>query len=99
MSGETFAFLKKELGTGRTVDLVLVVAFYCGVVRLLETLEVDVEPTISPGSTPSRSTERAAARPVSGFQSVSRPPQGRPQGFRDAGPAAPAARCRSCCRA
>ena len=48
MSGETFAFLEKELGTPRTVDLVLVVAFYCGVVRLLETLEVDVEPDYQP---------------------------------------------------
>ena len=36
------------LGTARTVDLVLVVAFYCGVVRLLETLEVDVEPDYQP---------------------------------------------------
>ncbi len=48
MSGETFAFLEHELGTARTVDLVLVVAFYCGVVRLLETLEVDVEPDYQP---------------------------------------------------
>ena len=48
MSGETFAFLEHELGAARTVDLVLVVAFYCGVVRLLETLEVDVEPDYQP---------------------------------------------------
>ena len=48
MSGETFAFLEQDLGTARTVDLVLVVAFYCGVVRLLETLEVDVEPDYQP---------------------------------------------------
>jgi len=48
MSADTFAFLKEALGTPRTVDLVLVIAFYCGVVRLLETLEVDVEPDYQP---------------------------------------------------
>lgn len=48
MSEETFALLERELGAARVVDLVLVIAFYCGVVRLLETLEVDVEPDYQP---------------------------------------------------
>ena len=48
MSPETFSGLKADLGDARAVDLVLVIAFYCGVVRLLETLEVDVEPEYAP---------------------------------------------------
>ena len=48
MSEETFGALREALGEARLVDLVLVVAFYCGVVRLLATLEVDVEPDYQP---------------------------------------------------
>ncbi len=44
VSPETFAILERELDNERLVDLVITIAFYCGVVRLLATLEVDVEP-------------------------------------------------------
>ncbi len=43
-SAETFAILEEGLDNERLVDLVITIAFYCGVVRLLATLEVDVEP-------------------------------------------------------
>jgi len=42
-SASTFAVLQRHLDTESLVDLVMTVAFYCGVVRLLATLEVDVE--------------------------------------------------------
>lgn len=41
---QTFAILRDALDTECLVDLVLTVSFYCGVVRLLETLEIEVEP-------------------------------------------------------
>jgi alkylhydroperoxidase family enzyme len=44
MSDETFATLERELGRQNVIDLALVIAFYCGVVRLLATLQIDVEP-------------------------------------------------------
>ena len=43
-SAETFAALKAHFDSELLVDLVMTIAFYCGVVRLLATLEVDVEP-------------------------------------------------------
>jgi alkylhydroperoxidase family enzyme len=42
-TGETFATLDRELDAECLVDLVMTIAFYCGVVRLLATLEIDVE--------------------------------------------------------
>lgn len=44
MSSETFDALRPHLDPALLTDLTVVVAFYCGVVRLLATLEVDVEP-------------------------------------------------------
>ncbi len=42
-SAETFAFLKGKLSPEHLTDLCVTIAFYCGVVRLLATLEIDVE--------------------------------------------------------
>lgn len=42
-SAETFAVLKGQLDAECLTDLVVTIAFYCGVVRLLETLDIDVE--------------------------------------------------------
>ena len=39
----TFAELKKGLDNERLVDLLLTISFYCGVVRLLAALQIDVE--------------------------------------------------------
>ena len=36
--------MKASLNNECLVDLVLTISFYCGVVRLLETLEIEVEP-------------------------------------------------------
>jgi len=44
MSDETFAALERELGREQVIDLTLAVAFYNAVVRLLGTLQIDVEP-------------------------------------------------------
>jgi alkylhydroperoxidase family enzyme len=44
ISDETFAVLRAHLDEERIVDLVMIIAFYNGVVRLLESLEIDVEP-------------------------------------------------------
>ena len=44
VSAPTFAALRKHLDHERLVDLVMTIAFYCGVVRLLASLEIDVEP-------------------------------------------------------
>ena len=41
---DTFALLRSELGDEHLTDLVVTIAFYCGVVRLLATLGIDVEP-------------------------------------------------------
>jgi alkylhydroperoxidase family enzyme len=40
----TFAALRKELDEERMVDLVITISFYNAVVRLLASLEIDVEP-------------------------------------------------------
>jgi hypothetical protein len=44
MSAATFDALRPHLDAERLTDLVVAIAYYCGVVRLLATLEVDVEP-------------------------------------------------------
>ena len=40
---ETFALLRQELDDEHLTDLVVTIAFYNGLVRLLETMQVDVE--------------------------------------------------------
>jgi len=44
----TFEALRAELGDEHLTDLVVTIAFYCGVVRLLATLGIDVEPEYQP---------------------------------------------------
>ncbi|HEY2524099.1 MAG TPA: carboxymuconolactone decarboxylase family protein [Candidatus Binataceae bacterium] len=44
ISDATFAALRAELDNERLVDLVMTIAVYNGVVRLLATLQIDVEP-------------------------------------------------------
>jgi alkylhydroperoxidase family enzyme len=48
MSSATFDALRPHLDAELLTELTVVVAFYCGVVRLLATLEVDVEPDYEP---------------------------------------------------
>jgi len=43
LSEETFAELRKGLDHERIVDLLLIISIYCGVVRLLAALQIDVE--------------------------------------------------------
>ncbi len=44
VSDETFAALRAELDNERLLDLIMTIAIYNGVVRLLATLQIDVEP-------------------------------------------------------
>lgn len=44
MSDETFTTLERALGREQVVDLTLAIAFYNAVVRLLGSLQIDVEP-------------------------------------------------------
>lgn len=44
MSDETFAAIKQHLGNEEMTDLVLTIAFYCAVVRVLATMQIDNEP-------------------------------------------------------
>ena len=44
ISDETFGMLKEELDDRLLVDLVLVIGFYNGVVRMLASFDIDVEP-------------------------------------------------------
>ena len=44
MTDATFAALQSRLGNERVVDLTLVIGFYNAVVRVLATLQIDVEP-------------------------------------------------------
>jgi alkylhydroperoxidase family enzyme len=44
MSDATYAELEKVLGREKLIDLTLAIAFYNAVVRLLATLQIDVEP-------------------------------------------------------
>lgn len=48
MAPATFDALRPHLDNERLTDLVVTVAYYCGVVRLLATLEVEVEPDYQP---------------------------------------------------
>jgi len=43
-SGETYAALESELGRVHLIDLMMAIAFYNSVVRVLGTLQLDVEP-------------------------------------------------------
>ena len=43
MGGDTFAFLRQELGEEHLMDLMFAISFYCGVVRILASIEIDVE--------------------------------------------------------
>ncbi len=45
---ETVQTLSRHLDNECLVDLVITIAFYCGVVRLLATLDIDVEPEYLP---------------------------------------------------
>ena len=47
-SEQTFAALREKLGAERVTDLVLVIAFYNAVVRVLATLDIDVEDEYQP---------------------------------------------------
>jgi alkylhydroperoxidase family enzyme len=44
MAEETFAEIKQHLSDEQMVDLVLTIAFYCAVVRVLATMRIDNEP-------------------------------------------------------
>ena len=44
MSDETYAALERALGRAQIIDLTLTIAFYNAVVRVLGTLQIDVEP-------------------------------------------------------
>lgn len=48
MADATFARLQELLGNEQVVDLTIVIGFYCGVVRVLDTLKIDVEPEYMP---------------------------------------------------
>ena len=39
-----FNFLKRQFTNGHMIELILAIAFYCAVVRVLATLEIDIEP-------------------------------------------------------
>jgi alkylhydroperoxidase family enzyme len=45
---DTFVLLTRHLSEELMVELVLVIGFYCGVVRVLGSLEIDVEPDYQP---------------------------------------------------
>ncbi len=47
-SDETFAALRRSLGNKGVVDLVIAISFYCGMVRLLATLQIDVPDDLQP---------------------------------------------------
>ncbi len=48
MTEATFQALRAELGNEQVVELTIVIGFYCGVVRVLATLGIDVEPEYQP---------------------------------------------------
>jgi alkylhydroperoxidase family enzyme len=48
MAAPTFAWLQSAMGNEQVVDLTITIAFYCAVVRVLATLEIDVEPDYMP---------------------------------------------------
>lgn len=47
-SEETFNELKKNFPNDQVIDLVMATAFYCAVVRILATFQVDIEPEYQP---------------------------------------------------
>jgi alkylhydroperoxidase family enzyme len=67
MSDSTFAEIKKQLCDEHMTDLVLTIAFYCAVVRVLATMKIDNEPyykevlRASATAAPPRSPSRAKA--------------------------------------
>jgi hypothetical protein len=48
MSNQTFAALQQALGNELVVDLTITIAFYNAVVRVLATLQIDVEDDYMP---------------------------------------------------
>ena len=48
MTAPTFATIQSILGNEQAVDLTITIAFYCAVVRVLATLQIDVEPDYMP---------------------------------------------------
>lgn len=44
LSDETFAALKAELSSEHLIDLLMTIAFYCGIVRFLSAMRIDNEP-------------------------------------------------------
>jgi alkylhydroperoxidase family enzyme len=48
MTAPTFATIQSILGNELVVDLTITIAFYCAVVRVLATLQIDVEPDYMP---------------------------------------------------
>jgi alkylhydroperoxidase family enzyme len=48
MTGPTFTTLQSQLGNEQVVDLTLTIGFYNAVVRVLGTLQIDVEPEYQP---------------------------------------------------
>jgi alkylhydroperoxidase family enzyme len=48
VSAPTFAALRARLDAACVVDLIATIGFYCGVVRVLASLEIDVEPEFVP---------------------------------------------------
>jgi alkylhydroperoxidase family enzyme len=44
MSDATFAEIKQQLSNEQMTDLVVIIAFYCAVVRVLATMKMDNEP-------------------------------------------------------
>jgi alkylhydroperoxidase family enzyme len=44
LSDDTFAALRAGFDNERVVDLIVAISFYCGVVRVLGALQIDVEP-------------------------------------------------------
>jgi len=48
MAAATFSAVQSALGNEQTVDLTITISFYCAVVRVLATLQIDVEPDYQP---------------------------------------------------
>jgi len=48
VSDSTFSTLSRSFDTERLTDLLITIAYYCGVVRLLASLQIDVEPDYLP---------------------------------------------------
>jgi alkylhydroperoxidase family enzyme len=48
ISNATFAILRQKLDTGLLTDLITTIAFYCAVVRVLATMQIDVEDDYQP---------------------------------------------------